>query len=259
MAFHGQSASRMSPLLLLTYALQIACCVHVVRTGRPLYWVFILLVFPFLSVIVYFIAEILPDLRHNPSARRTVRNVRNRIDPERDRRDAAKLLKASDTPENRRRLAEESLRSGDYAHAAELYEQALKGLYASDPDLMLGLAKAQFGMGEAQKARDTLDALIAANPGFRSADGHLLYARAVEDTADAAAAIHEYEAVVQGYPGEEARARFGLLLKRHGEQVRAREVFQEILDRSDAAPRYYRREQQDWIAVAKRELATLQD
>jgi hypothetical protein len=65
--------------------------------------------------------------------------------------------------------------------------------------------------------------------------------------------------VVQGYPGEEARARFGLLLKRHGEQARARVVFQEILDRSDAAPRYYRREQQDWIAVAKRELATLQD
>ena len=249
----------MSPLLLLSFALQIACCVHVVRTGRPLYWVFILLVFSFIAVIVYFIAEILPDLRHSPSARRTVRNVRNRIDPERDRRDAARLLKAADTPENRRRLAEESLRSGDYTHAAELYEQALKGLYATDPDLMLGLAKAQFGMGDAHKARDTLDALITANPGFRSADGHLLYARAVEDTADAAAAIHEYEAVVQGYPGEEARARFGLLLKRHGEQARARVVFQEILDRSDAAPRYYRREQQDWIAVAKRELATLQD
>lgn len=248
---------RMSPLLLLTYAIQIACCVHVVRTGRPLYWVFILLVFPFLSAIVYFIAEVLPELRHHPSARRTVRNVRNRIDPDRDRRDAAKLLKAADTPENRRRLAEESLRSGDYAHASELYEQALKGLYATDPDLMLGLAKAQFGLGDSAQARATLDALITANPGFRSADGHLLYARAVEDTADAAAAIHEYEAVVQGYPGEEARARFGLLLKRQGEHARARSVFQEILDRSDAAPRYYQREQRDWIDVAKRELAAL--
>ena len=247
----------MSPLLLLTYAVQIACCVHVVRTGRPLYWVFILLVFPFLSAIVSFIAEVLPELRNSPSARRTVRNVRNRIDPDRDRRDAAKLLKAADTPENRRRLAEESLRSGDYAHASELYDQALKGLYATDPDLMLGLAKAQFGLGESAKARATLDALIAANPGFRSADGHLLYARAVEDTADAAAALHEYEAVVQGYPGEEARARYGLLLKRQGEHARARRVFQEILDRSDAAPRYYQREQRDWIEVAKRELPTL--
>jgi len=62
---------------------------------------------------------------------------------------------------------------------------------------------------------------------------------------------------VQGYPGEEARARFGLLLKRQGEHARARRVFQEILDRSDVAPRYYQREQRDWIEVAKRELAAL--
>lgn len=247
----------MSPVILLSIVLQIACCVHVVRTGRPLYWVFILLLFSYIAVLVYLIAEILPDLRNNPSARRTVRGVRDRIDPERDRRDAARLLKAADTLENRRRLAEESLRSGDYAHAAELYGQSLKGLYATDPDLMLGLAKAQFGMGESAQARATLDALIAANPDYRSSDGHLLYARAVEDSGDAAAAIHEYEAVVQGYPGEEARARFGLLLKRSGEQARARDVFREILVRSDAAPKYYQREQRDWIELAKRELKDL--
>jgi hypothetical protein len=90
----------MSPVILLSIVLQIACCVHVVRTGRPLYWVFILLVFSYLAVLVYVIAEILPDLRHNPSARRTVRSVRDRIDPERDKRDAARLLQAVDTPEN---------------------------------------------------------------------------------------------------------------------------------------------------------------
>lgn len=247
----------MSPLLLLSFALQIACCVHVVRTGRPLYWVFILLVFSFIAVIIYFIAEILPDLCHHPSARRTVRNMRNRIDPDRDRRDAARLLKASDTPENRRRLAEESLRSGDYAQAPELFEHALKGLYATDPDLMLGLAKAQFGAGEAAKARATLDALIAANPGFRSSEGHLLYARAVEDCGDVAAALHEYETVAQGYPGEEARVRYALLLRRDGQRARARAVLQEVLDRSDAAPKYYQREQRDWIEAARRELAAL--
>ena len=49
---------------------------------------------------------------------------------------------------------------------------------------MLGLAKAQYGLGQAAQARQTLDALIAANPSFRSQEGHLLYARAVEDSGD---------------------------------------------------------------------------
>ena len=60
----------MSPIILLSLILQVACCVHVVRTGRPLYWIFILLVFSYLAVLIYFIAEILPGLRNNPAARR---------------------------------------------------------------------------------------------------------------------------------------------------------------------------------------------
>lgn len=247
----------MSPIVLLSIVLQIACCVHVVRTGRPLYWVFILLLFSYIAVLIYFIAEILPELRHNPGARKAVRKFKERIDPEREKRDASRLLNLSDTPENRRRLAAESLRSGDYAHAAELYGQALKGLYATDPDLMLGLAKAQFGLGQPQLARDTLDALIAANPDFRSSDGHLLYARAVEGLGDIPAALHEYETVAQGYPGEEARARYALLLKRSGDVSRATSILREILTRSDAAPKYYRRDQRQWIELARRELASL--
>ncbi|WP_454829933.1 tetratricopeptide repeat protein [Pseudoxanthomonas wuyuanensis] len=247
----------MSPIVLLSIVLQIACCVHVVRTGRPLYWVFILLLFSYIAVLIYFIAEILPELRHNPDARKAVRRFKERIDPEREKRDASRQLGLADTLDNRRRLAAESLRSGDYAHAAELYGQSLKGLYATDPDLMLGLAKAQFGLGQWQGTRDTLDALIAANPDFRSSDGHLLYARAVEELGDVPAALHEYETVVQGFPGEEARARYALLLRRSGDAARAVAVFNEILARSGAAPKYYQREQGQWIELARKELASL--
>jgi hypothetical protein len=247
----------MSPIVILSIVLQIACCVHVVRTGRPLYWVFILLLFSYIAVLIYFIAEILPELRHNPDARKAVRKFKERIDPEREKRDASRQLGLADTLDNRRRLAAESLRSGDYAHAAELYGQSLKGLYATDPDLMLGLAKAQFGLGQWQRTRDTLDALIAANPDFRSSDGHLLYARAAEELGDIPAALHEYDAVVQGFAGEEARARYALLLKRSGDATRAVAVFREILTRSNAAPKYYQREQGQWIELARKELTSL--
>jgi hypothetical protein len=247
----------MSPLFILSIALQIACCVHVVRTSRPLYWIFILLVFPFLGMLIYFIAEILPDLRNGPEARRVMRKVKEKIDPEREKRQASRQFGLSDTQANRRRLAEESLASGYFQQAAELYQGALKGLYETDPETMLGLAKAQFGLGQPQQARQTLDALIAANPNYRSKDGHLLYARTVEASGDLPAALHEYENVVQGYPGEEARARYGSLLVRSGDTGKAKEIFNEILTRSAAAPKYYQREQREWIDAAKRELAAL--
>ncbi|MET0655471.1 MAG: tetratricopeptide repeat protein [Pseudoxanthomonas sp.] len=247
----------MSPLIFLSIVLQIACCVHVIRTGRPMYWIFILLLFSYIAVAIYFIAEILPGLGNDPGARRVVRKVKQKIDPEREKRDASRQFGLSDTQANRRRLADESLRSGDFQQAAELYRGALKGLYDTDPEMMLGLAKAQFGLGQPQQARETLDSLIAANPNYRSKDGHLLYARTVEASGDVAAALHEYENVVQGYPGEEARMRFGLLLVRSGDARKARDIFNEIVVRSAASPKYYQREQREWIDAARRELASL--
>lgn len=245
----------MSPVLLLSVLLQITCAVHVVRTGRPMYWIFILLIGSYIGVAIYFFAEILPELRHSRGARRVVRGVQDRIDPEREKRQASRQLDLADTQANRMRLAEESLRSGDYRQAAELYQSSLKGLYRTDPVLMLGLAKAQFGLGQAAEARRTLDALIAANPDFRSSDGHLLYARAVEADGDIEAALHEYETLAQGFPGEEGRVRYALLLKKQGDAAKADEVFREVLKRADLSPKYYRREQQEWIGIAKRELA----
>lgn len=247
----------MSPILLLSIVLQIGCCVHAVRTGRPMYWILILLMFSYLAVLIYFIAEILPDLQNRPGARRVLRKVKDRVDPERGKRDAGRRLGLSDTPANRRALAEESLRSGDFAHALDLYQGALKGLYVTDPDLMLGLAKAQYGLGQPKRARETLDTLIAANPDFRSSDGHLLYARAVEDSGDTQAALQEYEALAQSYPGEEARVRYARLLLRDGQADKAREVFKEAVTRSAAAPKYYQREQREWIDAARRELSEL--
>ena len=245
----------MSPILLLSAALQIACAVHVVRTGRPMYWLFILLIGSFVAVAVYLLAEVLPDLRHSPGAQRAARGLRARVDPERGKRLAGRRLDMADTAANRAALAEQSLLAGDFRQAAELYGSCLKGLYRTDPDLMLGLAQAQFGLDQAAEARRTLESLIAANPDFRSIDGHLLYARSVEACGDTEAALHEYETLAAGYPGEEGRARYALLLQRAGQAARAREVFDEILKRTRAAPKYYRREQREWIALAERETA----
>jgi len=247
----------MSPILLLSVALQIACVVHVVRTHRPTFWIWILLIGSYIAVAAYIFAEVVPNLGSSPTARRAVRGVRQRIDPEHGKRRAARQLDIADTIDNRRRLAEQSLASGDYQQAMEMFRNALTGMYTTDPHLMLGLAQAQFALDLPAEARATLDALIAANPTFRSFDGHLLYARTVEASGDLAKALVEYEALVQGFPGEEARVRYAQLLKRANRRDEAATVLREIAKRSSLAPKYYQREQRAWIDLARRELQDL--
>jgi hypothetical protein len=244
-------------LVLLTLAAQVLCAIHVVRTGRQLYWLMIIAMLPGLGCGVYFITNILPDLRNDPRSRQVARKVLHTIDPERRRREIKHRLDVSDTIDNRRALAGESLRMGDYANAAELYRSCLKGLYATDPEFLLGLAHAQAGAGDFAAVRQTLETLIQANPNFQSSDGHLLYARSLEEIGEHEAALKEYEALATSFPGEEGRYRYAALLRKRERYADARNIYSEMLKREKAAPRYYKRKEKAWLDAARRELAAM--
>ncbi|MCF7750880.1 tetratricopeptide repeat protein [Bacillus subtilis subsp. subtilis] len=249
----------MSPILLLSVVLQVCCCVHVVRSGRPLYWVLLLLMFSYLAVLVYVIVAVVPDLRARRSGDRVLRKVRAHLDPGRDARAASEQLEVVDTPENRRRLATECLRIGDFAGAEQACRRALKGIYADDPDMLLGLAQAQHGLGQPAEALETLSRLALANPGYRSYDADLLHAGLLAATGRLEEALRRFETVAPTYPGEEARVRFGLLLLQAGHMGRAAEQFRDSIRRTQAAPTYYQRGQKPWLEIARRELAALNE
>lgn len=244
-------------LISVSVALQFLCLLHMVRSGRPHWWLWVILVGSYLGVAVYVVTQVIPDLRNDPRSRRIARQVVATVDPERERRRIAQQLDAADTVDNRRRLAAESLRLGDYANAVELYRSVLKGIYATDAGFMLGLAEAEAGQGHYAAARDTLDALIRINPDFRSADGHLLYARCLEELGEHARALEEYEILSTSYPGEIARLRYARLLVKLERYADARRAFEDMLRRAKVAPAYYRRKEQEHLAAAKRELAAL--
>jgi hypothetical protein len=244
-------------LVLLSAALQIACAVHVVRSGRPLYWVWILFIGSYLAVAVYVIAAVIPDLRNDPRGRQAARRVLHTIDPERQRRNIRQRLEIADTVDNRRALAEECMRLRDYTNAAELYRSVLKGVYETDAAFLLGLAQAQAGSDDFAGARATLDILYSANPQFRSSDAELLRARVLEGQGELDAALEQYRRLATSYPGEEARFRYGALLKARGRFADARTAFRDMLARAKHAPRYYRKKEKDWLDSAQRELASL--
>ena len=183
--------------------------------------------------------------------------MKRRRNPTRERRRIEEKLRIADTLENRLHLAGECMNLGDFDYATELYQGALKGLYATDPTILLGLARAQAARNDFAGCRATLDTLIKANPDYRSPDGHLLYARSIEALGDTDAALKEYEALATSFPGEEGRVRYAELLISKGDAQKAREMLNHVLDRARHAPRYYRKKEAAWINRAKDLLRTL--
>jgi hypothetical protein len=244
----------MIPLYLLSALLSVALIVHCIKTGRNTIWVFVMLAFPFLGSLVYFCSEILPGLLGSRASRRAVRGIRSTLDPEGDLRKLENEVKVTGNVQSRQRYADELVRLGRAAEAVSVYKSCLTGVFAEDPKLLLGMAQTQFAAGDAAGARRTLDDLIAKNPEFKSADGHLLYARAVETEGDFEKALSEYSTLAAYYPGAEAAVRYAKLLKRQGHQPQAREVLEGLLERAKFAPAHYKKAQSEWLDEAVSEL-----
>jgi hypothetical protein len=241
-------------IFILTLALQAALIVHVIKTGRNNLWIWAIALLPAAGSLAYIGVEILPEIFGGRTARRTKASVQRIIDPDRDLRQAAAAVEFSGNVDARRRLAEELYERAQYAEAAAVYEGGLKGIFEYDPVLLFGLARTRFAAGDFGSARASLEQLFLHNPQFKSADGHLLYARTLEAQGALEEALHEYAAVAPGYPGAEAKVRYALALKRLGKLDEARRILKDLVDGARLAPAHYRKAQAEWLDRARREL-----
>jgi len=240
--------------LIISILLQVAFIVHVIKTGRNFLWIWVL-VLPVLAVpgmLAYLAIEVIPELLRSRTARRTARGVKKALDPQADLRRFESEARVTGNVANRQRYADELVRHGRYDEAVEVYRQALTGLYEHDPNLMLGLARAQFGKGEAAAARATLEALFQANPDMRSPEARLLYARALESEGAAERALQEYRSLAPAFPGAEASVRYAQLLKAQGREAEAVSIARDLLEQARIAPAHYRRAQRSWLDTAER-------
>ena len=240
-------------LYLLIPLLQIICVVHVVRTGRSFLWIYVLLFLPGLGVAAYVVVEILPGWLGTRTVRRFGSSTVGALDPGRELRRRRRALEEADTVDNRRLLAEALVAVGQCDEAMGLYRGILTGIHADDPGMLLGMARAAYGLKQYELTLDTLRKLAETNPRHQPVEAQLLQAMALEGLGRDDEAAENYAQLVIHAPGEEVRCRYALLLQRHGNRDAAKTLFDEILARSRRSPRHYRRKEQEWINIARRE------
>jgi len=108
----------MPALGLLELAVQVLCAVHVVRIGRPYWWIFLIVFVPLVGVIVYLGAELLPELLGDRRTPEAASGVVKFLDPGRGLREAIRRKEIATTIQNKAKLAEEYLAAGQPTCAA---------------------------------------------------------------------------------------------------------------------------------------------
>jgi hypothetical protein len=215
---------------------------------------YIILFIPGFGALAYVLVELMPEWFGSVQGQKARRHVVNTLDPSKRYRALAEQLEVADTIANRAALAEECLELGNFTEAEYHYERILALPMGDDPIYAFGRARAQFGRGHPGEAVATLDDLRKRWPNYQSADAHLFYARALEESGRTDDALYEYQAVADYYPGAEARVRYGLLLSKAGRTDEAKAAFREVLTGLKRAPKYVRRVQAEWIALAEKAL-----
>lgn len=240
-------------IVYLSLALQVFFGIHVIKTGRPFVWVFIIILFSVVGIAGYILVELAPEWWRSRSGRQVKNAIGKTIDPEKSLKEAQATVEKVDSVQNRMKLAEEFLKLNRYQEAREIYAKSLAGVYAEDPQIMLCLAKAEFGLQHFQAVIEVLDKLKAVNPNFKSPEGHLLYARSLEYVNRIPEAIHEYEALNLYYSSPEPACRLAQIYKTQGNISKANELFHAVIKRSASAGKFFNEANQEWIKLAKQE------
>jgi hypothetical protein len=235
----------------ITVLIQVLLIIHVLKTGRSRYWIFILLFVPLLGGIAYLVVEVLPEFGSSITGQRALRGVKRAVDPGGQLRRHEAAWRQSPNADNARRYAGALLEAGQHGEAEAILDQGLSGLFRTEPNLMLLRARSRFESGDPAGAVVVLEELQETNPDFRSPEGHLLYARALEEAGDVDKALAEYRSVAAYYPGAEARFRMARALKEAGRDRESRQELEQMLTDAELAPRHFRKSQAHWLRRAK--------
>jgi hypothetical protein len=239
----------------LVLLIQFCFVYHVFKTGRPYWWMFVIMAFPVMGCAIYYFVEVFPGSREERSARKAARNLVRALQPDAELKKKADELAVCGSLDNKLALAVECMHHQMYDDAAKLYESCLSGAYANDGAILFGLARAAVEGADWSKAADALSRLKAHAPKTRPAEVQLLEARILEARGETDAALAAYRALLPAFVGLEARYRYGRFLLRLGRQDAAMEVMDDVLKHSKRFASSLEEEEQ-WVTAAREAIAS---
>ncbi len=247
----GQLLSGLSGLGIFSFLpgiLALVAIVDVVRVGASWYWIWIILMFPGLGAIAYFVVvrsgwlsgrtgALSPATARRLQARRRIRELDVQLV---HWRGPAVLAEKGD----------ELLVLGQYEAALAHFLEAQKNGGAIE-DVKFGLAQAYQMLGRFREAVPPLDELVKTTPDAYLGRARLQLGRSLDESDQKERAEQVLRQVLERRTSIEAQVRLARLLLARGEQVEAQRLLGEVKADAAVLPRYLRREHGAWIRAAR--------
>jgi len=241
-------------LLLLV---NIACIVHVIKRNREFWWIFVIILFQGIGALVYFLVEMLPDIRRDETQKSLKHLQQGLMSNEAKIKKLKRELASTPTIEKKVELGDTLGMAGRWNEAAEIYKECAGAPFDDDPFILYAYAHALFQTQEYEKSETVLNKINATKSRDKLDARKLLHLRILEHTGREKKALDSYPELLETFSGEEARFRYASLLIKLGKSEEARHQFKKIAGESELHSKLYKRQNRQWITEAKKQLSRI--
>ncbi|HUE70152.1 MAG TPA: tetratricopeptide repeat protein [Pirellulaceae bacterium] len=241
--------SSLAPVLApVVLAIQIACVIHLLRTGRPYWWLWIIFVIPLIGVAAYIYLEVRPtwgklDL---DSVLWKFKSPHQRIAILGER------LEDSSTVKNRLALAAELHEAGQFDRECQVLSEGLRGAFKDDVTLLLRLAEAHLEAGRAAEAQQIVQQVVPPRSPDVQLQHALLKARTLDRLGQHAEAEPLLKELVARKKSEAPRYYYAEFLICQGRSGEGAAILHDILRQYRRGNVVWRHQEKRWFYAAKR-------
>ncbi len=203
-------------MLILTYLPSLLCGIHVVRTGREMYWLWIFIIGPLIGPAFYFFAVLVPEWMGGRTGRSVGKAARQALDPERDFRNAMRALEDTPTVGNRMRVAQAAAALGRWSDSEAQWALCLDGAWTDDPAILMGHANALLELGRHDEALKRLEKLRSLGREGETPQVAMAFGRVYEGLGRSDEADSAYRFAADRVPGLEAGGRYVAFMAKAG-------------------------------------------
>jgi hypothetical protein len=228
--------------------LDIICIVHIVKTNRERYWIYIVIFAPLIGSVAYFITELIPSILSGRKAHELSSAFSNSLTRNKKIEELEALLAVSDTYQNKYALAEAYSAANINDKAITVFRSCLAGIYENDPHLLQKIAHLYFRAADWDNARIFFEKTMEhheLDKKYRLTYALSLVRTGIFPKAEPIFKVLEKEGDLEGI------YHYAQYLRENGNETAAMEKYKSILVVSKTIPRFVYRENKKWINLAK--------